>query len=242
MLPLTGERTVPGIWHENYWFARHVAAYLAAVSLTRGRRVLEAGCGEGYGAALIRDDGAEAVALDLDADATVHAKTEYALPLVRGNLVQLPFADASFDTVVSLQTVEHLWDQPAFITECARVLIPHGLLVVSTPNRLTFSPDWVPGTTPTNPFHSRELNAPELVELTGSHFDVVELLAVGHGPRIAAYEHEHASVVAAQLATEPGDWPDHLVDLVSAVDAADFVLTTDEVDAGLDLFLTAERR
>jgi SAM-dependent methyltransferase len=239
---LTGERTLPGIWHENYWFARHVAAYLAAISLTRGRRVLEAGCGEGYGAALIRDDGAEVVALDLDAEAAEHAKTEYALPVVRGNLVQMPFADASFDTVVSLQTVEHLWDQPAFIAECARVLIPHGLLVVSTPNRLTFSPDWVPGTPPTNPFHSRELNARELVELAGSHFDVVELLAVGHGPRIAAYEHEHASVVTAQLATELGNWPDHLVDLVSAVDAADFVLTADGVDAGLDLFLIAERR
>jgi SAM-dependent methyltransferase len=239
---LTGERTLPGIWHENYWFARHVAAYLAAISLTRGRRVLEAGCGEGYGAALIHEDGAAVVAIDLDADAAVHARNEYALPLVRGNLVQLPFADGSFDTVVSLQTVEHLWDQPAFIAECARVLIPHGLLVVSTPNRLTFSPGWAPGTPPLNPFHSRELDAHELLELTQRHFDLVELLAVGHGSRIAAYEREHGGVVAAQLAAEPGEWPDHLVDLVSAVDAHDFVLTSDDVAAGLDLLLVAERR
>ena len=67
-----------------------------------------------------------------------------------------------------MQTVEHLWDQPAFVAECARVLVPHGLLVLTTPNRRTFSPDWVPGTPPTNPFHSRELDADELVELVAT--------------------------------------------------------------------------
>jgi SAM-dependent methyltransferase len=239
---LTGERTLPGIWHENYWFQRHVAAYVGALNLTRGRRVLEAGCGEGYGAALIRDDGAEVVAIDLDADTTAHAANEYRVPTVRGNLVQLPFGDATFDTVVSMQTVEHLWDQPAFAQECARVLVPHGLLVLTTPNRLTFSPDWVPGSPPTNPFHSRELDARELRELVTPQFDVVELLTVNHGPKIAEYEQAHPDLVAAQLATEPDEWPRHLSELVASVDAGDFVLTGDDVDAGLDLFLVAERR
>jgi hypothetical protein len=41
-LPLTGERTVPGIWHENYWFRRHEAAYAFASGLVHGR-VLEVG-------------------------------------------------------------------------------------------------------------------------------------------------------------------------------------------------------
>jgi SAM-dependent methyltransferase len=239
---LTGERTVPGIWHENYWFQRHLAAYLAALNLTRGRRVLEAGCGEGYGAALIRDDDAEVVAIDLDADAAQHVSQEYRLPSVRGNLVHLPFADASFDTVVSLQTVEHLWDQPALVAECARVLVPHGLLLLSTPNRLTFSPDWVPGTPPLNPFHARELDARELLGLTADWFDAVELLAVRHGPRIVAYEQEHGDVVAAQLATDPSLWSPSLVQLVSELDASDFIVSSDAVDAGLDLLLIAERR
>jgi SAM-dependent methyltransferase len=240
-LELTGERTMPGIWHENYWFQRHLAAYLAALSLTRGRRVLEAGCGEGYGASLIRDDGAEVVAIDLDADATRHVMHEYEVPSVRGNLVQLPFADASFDTVVSMQTVEHLWDQPAFVAQCARVLVPHGLLVLTTPNRLTFSPNWVPGTPPVNPFHAREVDARELLELTAGRFDVVQLLTVRHGPRIEAYEQEHGDVVAAQLATDPSEWSAPLVQLVSGLDASDFVVDVDAVDSGLDLMLIAQR-
>ena len=47
-LPLTGERTVPGLAVENYWFRRHEVAYLHCVDICAGRDVLEAGCGEGY--------------------------------------------------------------------------------------------------------------------------------------------------------------------------------------------------
>jgi len=242
MLPLTGERTGPGIWHENYWFRRHEAAYLAALSLTRGRRVLEAGCGEGYGAALLRDDGADVVAVDLDARTLAHARREYGLVCVQANLVSLPFADATFDTVVSLQTIEHLWDQPGFVAECARVLTAHGLLLLTTPNRLTFSPDSVPGTPPTNPFHSRELDARELAELLGDRFDVVQLAAVSHGPRIAEHELGHGDIVSAQLTTPADQWDETLASLVTGVDATDFTVTTSDVEAGLDLFVVAERR
>ena len=241
-MELTGERTSPGIWHENYWFRRHEAAYLAALTLTRGRRVLEAGCGEGYGAAMLRDDGAEVVAVDLDQPTILHAKAQYDLVSVQGNLVALPFADASFDTVVSMQTIEHLWDQPAFVAECARILAGHGLLVLTTPNRLTFSPDWVPGTPPANPFHSRELDPRELVALLEPRFDVVRLMAVGHGRLIVDHEREHGDVVAAQLAAAPDEWDDELAQLVAKVDATDFVISHHDVDRGLDLFVVAERR
>ena len=64
--------------------------------------------------------------------------------------------------MVNFQVIEHLWDQPQFVRECARVLRPSGLLMVSTPNRITFSPG---RDTPINPFHTRELNADELTEL-----------------------------------------------------------------------------
>jgi len=75
-LPLTGERTAPGIWHENYWFARHDAAYRwittelsmnhslpmkHSLPAERADRVLDAGCGEGYGAELLRLAGAASV-------------------------------------------------------------------------------------------------------------------------------------------------------------------------------------
>ncbi|HET6295765.1 MAG TPA: class I SAM-dependent methyltransferase, partial [Kribbella sp.] len=118
-LPLTGERTAPGIWHENYWFARHEAAYRWITAQwrpdpARTGRVLDAGCGEGYGAELLRRAGADSV-LGLDYEGTTLRHVAKAYPqinLVQGNLVQTGFADGTFDLVVSLQTIEHLWEQP----------------------------------------------------------------------------------------------------------------------------------
>src|ERR1700741_4330083 len=95
-----------------------------------------------------------------------------------GNLAELPLPDSSVDVVVNFQVIEHLWDQAQFVAECARVLRPSGLLMVSTPNRITFSPG---RDTPINPFHTRELNADELTELLidGGFSDV--LMEIGRG-------------------------------------------------------------
>ena len=82
-----------------------------------------------------------------------------------GNLAELPLPDGAVDVVVNFQVIEHLWDQPQFVAECLRVLRPAGLLLMSTPNRITFSPG---RDTPLNPFHTRELNAAELTELLTS--------------------------------------------------------------------------
>ena len=77
----------------------------------------------------------------------------------------LPFPDGPFDAVVSLQVVEHIWEQPRFVAECARVTRPGGWVALSTPNRLTFSPGVARGEKPLNPFHVNELDAEELLEL-----------------------------------------------------------------------------
>ena len=243
MLPLTGERTLPGIWHENYWFRRHEIAYLTALPLGRGALVLDAGCGEGYGAAMLVDDGADVVAADVDLPSLRHAAATY--PQVRcvlANLVRLPFRPGSFDTVVSLQVVEHLWDQGEFVSECARVLRQFGLLVLSTPNRLTFSPDDGAGTPPANPFHSRELAPEELVDLVSPHFRVVELLAVHHGTRIAAWEKAHGPLPEQLSSAPPEDWPAHVSDFVASVEATDFEVSVDQPERALDVLVVAERR
>jgi SAM-dependent methyltransferase len=235
-LPLTGERTVPGLPHENYWFRRHQAAYLALAPLCAKAVVLEAGCGEGYGAAVALDAGASTVvALDYDADAVEHTRGTYGVPAVLGNLVGLPFAAGSFDVVLSLQTIEHLWDQRTFLVECARVLRPGGRLVLTTPNRLTFPPD--------NPFHAHELDAAALKALVSAGpFRIETLDGLRHGDRIVAFGAEHGDLVAAQLATEPARWPADLAAFVADVMADDFVLSDDDVDACLDLQLVAVRR
>ncbi len=138
-MQVTGERTVPGVAHENYWFRRHQVMYEWLLPYVGGADVLEAGASEGYGADLMRPVAASVAALDYDADAVRHVASTYPhVPVVHGNLVRLPFADDCFDAVVSLQTVEHLWDQETFVGECVRVLRPGGRFIASTPNRLTF--------------------------------------------------------------------------------------------------------
>ena len=156
-LPLTGERTIPGLAEENYWFRRHEVVYQRLRDRCAGLDVLEAGCGEGYGADLIADVARRVIALDYDEATVAHVRARYPRVDVRhGNLAQLPLPDGSVDVVVNFQVIEHLWDQPQFVAECLRVLRPSGLLLMSTPNRVTFTPG---RDTPINPFHTRELNA-----------------------------------------------------------------------------------
>jgi len=226
---------VPGLARENYWFRRHEAAYAAVGPLCAHSRVLDAGCGEGYGAALARRAGATTViALDYDTWAVERAARTYRLPTVRGNLVDLPVADGAFDLVLSLQTLEHVWDQPRFVAECGRVLRPGGRLALTTPNRLTFPPG--------NPFHSREVDVRELRALAeSSPFQVETLLGLRHGERLRHYEREHGDLVSAQLGSDPDSWPDRLGAFVASVTARDFVFSSGDLDTSLDLLLVAAR-
>lgn len=140
-LPLTGERTVPGIPEENYWFRRHEVVYRALLERCTDRRVLEAGSGEGYGANMIADVATKVTGLDYDISAVEHVRARYPrVEMLHGNLAELPLADNSVDVVVNFQVIEHLWDQGQFLRECFRVLAPGGELLISTPNRITFSP------------------------------------------------------------------------------------------------------
>src|SRR5436305_4791224 len=86
-LPLTGERTVPGVPEENYWFRRHEVAYRFALPLVAGKRVLEVGCGEGYGTDLLATAAREVVGVDYDPLTVAHAGGTYRRPwFMRGNL------------------------------------------------------------------------------------------------------------------------------------------------------------
>jgi SAM-dependent methyltransferase len=239
-LTLTGERTLPGIPVENYWFRRHEAAYLALAADVEDHVVLEAGAGEGYGADLLARAARRVVALDYDRDAARHAATAYPrVAVVRGNLASLPLPGGAVDTVVNLQVIEHLWDQPGFVAECARVLRPGGTLVMSTPNRLTFSP----GGLTRNPFHTRELDAGELAELLAPQFTVTRLLGLHHGARLRQLDARWGgSLVGAQLAGPPPGWPPGLHADVASVRAGDFEVRPDDVDASLDLLAYARKR
>jgi SAM-dependent methyltransferase len=242
-LPLTGERTVPGIAEENYWFRRHEAAYLDLLHHCRDAVVLEAGCGEGYGAQLIARSAARVVALDYDELTAEHVSRAYpSLAVIRGNLASLPVATSGVDVVANLQVIEHLWDQEGFLTECVRVLRPGGRLLITTPNRLTFSPGL---DTPLNPFHTRELAPAELARLLRDAGLRVERLAgLRHGPRLRELDDAFGgSIIDAQIAVAVAGapWPPQLLAAVSSVGSADFEITSEDVDSCLDLVAVAVR-
>jgi SAM-dependent methyltransferase len=147
--------------------------------------------------------------------------------------VQLPFADASFDVVVSLQTIEHLWNQQAFLAECLRVLRPGGTIVVSTPNTLTFPPG--------NIYHPNELDPDELRDLIAPHAAITSYEGLGHGPALTAWEQANGSIVDLQIARPYDEWDASLADQVRAVTVEDFSFSTDDLDTSLDLIVVAKR-
>jgi len=171
-LEFTGERFVPGaageIWYEH-WHRYHFAAGLVA-----GRDVLDVACGEGYGSALLARHARHVTGGDVAPAAIDHACARYAsaanLDFRVADCTTLPFADASFDAVVSFETIEHIAAQEAFLDEVRRVLRPGGLVVLSCPNRAEYTDK----RNVTNEFHVRELYRDELEALLAPRFAHLE--------------------------------------------------------------------
>jgi SAM-dependent methyltransferase len=242
-LPLTGERTVPGVPAENYWFRRHEAAYLFALPVVADRVVLEVGCGEGYGTALLAGRAERVVGIDYDEVTIGHAADAYPqVRFVRANLAALPVPSQSVEVVATLQVIEHVWNHGEFVRECLRVLRPGGQLLVTTPNRLTFSPGL---DEPVNPFHTKEFTAAELTDLLSSNgFDIVTVYGLHAGARLRALDARWESFVGAQLESPPDEWDPTLVRDVTSITPADFdVVLADKlpIDEALDLVVLARR-
>lgn len=239
-LALTGERTLPGIPDETYWFQRHVVAYRLAAAAAACRSVLDAGCGEGYGLRMLATAGARRViGADLEPDVVDHARRTYAdaagpIEVHACELMELPLADDEVDLTVSFQVIEHLHDVPGYLASLRRVTRPGGQVWIATPNRLTFTPD---SDVPVNPFHTREFTAPELRdELTASGLRVASMLGVGHGPSLRAVELATRSSFPDLLAgSPPRDWPGWLRRVVHRVTPDHFVVGDTDLDTSLDL-------
>jgi SAM-dependent methyltransferase len=187
-LELTGERTLPDVPEENYWYRRHVAVYERIAARCRGLRVVDLACGEGYGSNLLAQRGAEVIGVDANPEAHEHARLRYTGPRLRfeRDLVENFDDDAPWDAIVFLQTIEHVPDPGALLDRFAGLLAPGGVAYISTPNRLTLAP---PGAERSgNPWHVREYTAHEYRELLDPHFTEVELLGLFHARRLRTHE------------------------------------------------------
>jgi 2-polyprenyl-3-methyl-5-hydroxy-6-metoxy-1,4-benzoquinol methylase len=187
-LRLTGERTLPDVPAENYWYRRHLAVYEWIAPCTRGLDVLDLACGEGYGSDVLAGEAADVVGVDANPEAHHHARLRYVrsnLHFERG-LVENFGAPASFDAVVLLQTIEHVHDPRAVLAHIRALLRPGGRAYVSTPNVLTLAP---PGAVKSdNPWHLTEYRAEEFQTLCATAFGEVELVGLFHARRLRAHE------------------------------------------------------
>jgi SAM-dependent methyltransferase len=183
-LHLTGERTLPDVPEENYWFQRHLVVYRWIAERVRGRRVVDLACGEGYGSAELARTAASVVGVDANPEAFEHARAKYRQVTFERNMVEL--WDGDVDCVVFLQTIEHVPD-PGGVLERIRELIgPDGVAYISTPNVLTLAPKGEERSG--NPWHVREYRPHEYRELCSRHFARVDLLGLFHARKLRAHE------------------------------------------------------
>ncbi len=171
MIEFTGERFVPSELGELSM--EHWHRYASCAGIVRGLKVLDVACGEGYGSSLLARSAASVSGVDISVEAVAHAQAEYGgvqnLSFIRASAADLPFEDASFDAVISFETLEHLFEQDQMLAQIRRVLKPGGFLIISSPNKAIYSDkrEFV------NEFHVSELYFSQLDELLHRHFGAV---------------------------------------------------------------------
>jgi 2-polyprenyl-3-methyl-5-hydroxy-6-metoxy-1,4-benzoquinol methylase len=227
-LELTGERTMPDVPAENYWFRRHLAVYEWIAPRCAGLKVVDMACGEGYGTDVLATHAREVTGVDANPDAYEHARLKYTRPGVRfvRNMIELHAEPC--DVIVFLQTIEHVPDPEEVLRHFKRTA---GTVYVSTPNLLTLAP---PGADKSgNPWHLREYRVAEFRALCEGVFDEVEVYGLFHARKLKAHELALRAgwdrIHAALRITKP--FYDRFT---SAITARDFALRTGRLDRALD--------
>jgi 2-polyprenyl-3-methyl-5-hydroxy-6-metoxy-1,4-benzoquinol methylase len=230
-LALTGERTLPDVPAENYWFRRHLAVYEWIAERCAGLDVVDMACGEGYGTAALARRAARVTGVDANPDAFEHARLKYSRPGVRFVHNAVEWYSEPCDALVFLQTIEHVQDPRAVLDHFRAMLRPGGTAYISTPNLLTLAP---PGAEKSgNPWHLREYRAEEFRSLCAVSFESVELLGLFHARKLrvhelalrAGWDRVHAALGVTKAFYDR---------FTPAISAADFALRPGPLDRALD--------
>jgi SAM-dependent methyltransferase len=230
-LALTGERTLPDVPAENYWYQRHLVVYDWVAQRCAGRDVVDMACGEGYGTDVLARRASRVTGVDANPEAYEHAQAKYTRPGVSFVRDLVESYTEACDAVVFLQTIEHLQDPGAVLRHFKEILRPGGAAYVSTPNVLTLAPEGAEKSE--NPWHVREYRAAEFEQLCREHFDDVELWGVFHSGKLWLHE---LAVRAGWDSLHPKlgitkrfyDW------FVPAISTGDFSIRRGDLDRALD--------
>jgi 2-polyprenyl-3-methyl-5-hydroxy-6-metoxy-1,4-benzoquinol methylase len=185
MAEFTGERVIPGKVDIDLW-NEHVARYHFAARLARHKKVIDLGCGTGYGTAELSETAESVVGVDVSDDAILEARQEFTRPNLSfqtASVTELPFPDANFHLGVCFEVIEHLDDYRPLLAEARRVLVPGGQFIVSTPNSLYYAESRkLHGP---NPYHTREFTFAEFRAALAEYFDHQTLFVQNHTAGIA---------------------------------------------------------
>ena len=230
-LELTGERTLPDVPAENYWFRRHLAVYEWVAERCHGREVVDMACGEGYGVEVLARRARRVTGVDANPEAHEHARLKYTRPGVRFVRDLVENHSEPCDAVVFLQTIEHVEDPEAVLRHFRDMLRPGGVAYVSTPNLLTLAP--ARGGEVGQPLAPEGVPRRGVPALCASVFTSVELLGLFHARMLRAHELALRAgwdrVHAALGMTKP--FYDRFT---PAISARDFALRTGPLERALD--------
>jgi Methyltransferase domain len=198
-LALSGERTLPDIPEENYWFRRHLVVYEWIAARVRGLRAIDMACGEGYGSDLLARSAASVVGVEANPETYEHARRRYHRANLHFERALIESFTLRADALICLQTIEHVRDPDAVLAHFRTLLertsqVPGfgrdraepGVLYLSTPNVLTLAPKGAERSG--NPWHLREYRAGELHALCRRHFEAVSLYGVFHARKLRVHQ------------------------------------------------------
>ena len=203
MSEFTGERVIPGHVSEDLW-GEHVARYAFATRFAAGKRVLDLGCGAGYGTDELARSASSAVGIDLAPEAIAYASAHFPAPrFSQGSATDVPFPPASFDLVTAFEVIEHLADWHGLLSEARRVLRPDGLLIISTPNTRYYAESRAQAGP--NPFHVHEFEFAEFRAALNDFFPHVQLLFQDRVEAFAFFDGTQMPRAEARIARSTGD-------------------------------------
>ena len=174
---VTGERFIPEAKDEELEI-EHLERYECIRELVKGKKVLDAACGEGYGSHLLSQTADSVLGIDIDQKTIEHAKRKYCgstnLSYEQASVSDMSIVPSnSMDVIVSFETIEHIDEkcQKMFLNEISRILKPDGLLIMSTPDKKEYSDKY----SFHNPFHKKEFYVPEFEAFLHQKFKNIKL-------------------------------------------------------------------
>lgn len=205
MAEFTGERLIPGEVDADL-FNEHYARYRFVRRLVAGARVLDAGCGVGYGTALLAAPASFAIGCDNQPDVIRSASLDHPDPSSRfvvADVQHLPFRQASFDCAVSFEVIEHLHQPEPLVAGLAFATKPEGLVILSTPNRELY--ELSRGNAGPNPYHHHEFTCDEFAAMLRQHFAHVSVFAQNHTPGISFRRGSSSCILDVSIPTGQAD-------------------------------------